>query len=441
MRASGSRLIGFAAGDFAFNLYWQSTTFFLLFFYTDALGMPIRRAAALLLLASIWDGIANLIAGIAADAYQAHAAAGRALAWGALPLGASFALIYLPLGTGAGAFGLLLAANLLFRALYAWLNLSYLAISSRIAVTSRDRALLAGARMLFGTLAGVVVALGTRPLGGWIVGRPDGREFAIAAWLFGAVGAGMLGLIGFRFRGMPAPIDEGGRNPVQLARAVVRLLGDRAFLTLNLAMMAMVVAVTVLGKSTLYFFKYVLGDLDSGQLTIALMSIVAAIALPVWTALARRLGGRLIWLIAAALAIAQLVAFALGGVRDPALMALFLVGLQCAIGGLHLAFWALLPDTIEFGQTRTGVRLEASVFGLSALLQRVSIGVATAILGWRMAGAGYQPNRVQDVATLASLRWTVAAVPLAFLALSCGLILASPLRRGAHDRLLRARGG
>jgi len=36
-----ARLLLFAFGDFAFNLYWQSIMLFLLFYYTEALGLPV----------------------------------------------------------------------------------------------------------------------------------------------------------------------------------------------------------------------------------------------------------------------------------------------------------------------------------------------------------------------------------------------------------------
>jgi hypothetical protein len=41
------RLLLFAFGDFAFNLYWQSIMLFLLFYYTEALGLPVTTAAAI----------------------------------------------------------------------------------------------------------------------------------------------------------------------------------------------------------------------------------------------------------------------------------------------------------------------------------------------------------------------------------------------------------
>ena len=43
---SKPRLLLFAFGDFAFNIFWQSVMLFLLFYYTDALDIPIGVAAA-----------------------------------------------------------------------------------------------------------------------------------------------------------------------------------------------------------------------------------------------------------------------------------------------------------------------------------------------------------------------------------------------------------
>ena len=60
---SKPRLLLFAFGDFAFNLYWQSIMLFLLFYYTDALTFRSAVAATIYMVASIWDGIANFLAG------------------------------------------------------------------------------------------------------------------------------------------------------------------------------------------------------------------------------------------------------------------------------------------------------------------------------------------------------------------------------------------
>jgi len=119
-------------------------------------------------------------------------------------------------------------------------------------------------------------------------------------------------------------------------------------------------------------------------------------------------------------------------------MQAFLIGMQVMAVGIYFIFWAMLPNTIEYGERTTGLHVEGTVFGVAALLQRVAIGIATAILGWSLASAGYVPNVRQSPETLAAMRTMVTIVPLVFLALSCVAMLMNPLgreRRRLGDQL------
>src|SRR3954466_14172468 len=114
-RPSRARLLLFAFGDFAFNLYWQSITLFLLFYYTDALELPIGVAATTYMVASIWDGIANFAAGVLVDRGHDRIRYGALIAAGAAPLGVMFVLTYLPpAATGMWAIAWVFGAHLLF---------------------------------------------------------------------------------------------------------------------------------------------------------------------------------------------------------------------------------------------------------------------------------------------------------------------------------------
>ena len=97
--------------------------------------------------------------------------------------------------------------------------------------------------------------------------------------------------------------------------------------------------------------------------------------------------------------------------------------------GLNFVFWAMLPNTIEYGERETGLHVEGAVFGMAALLQRIAIGIATAILGWGFASAGYVANVRQSADTLERMHETVALAPLLFLALSCVAMAFNPLGR------------
>ena len=424
---SKPRLALFAFGDFAFNLYWQSVMLFLLFYYTDALEMPIAVAATTYMIASIWDGIANFTAGVLVDRGHHRFRYGALIVAGAVPLSLTFVLTYMPPAlTGVWAIAWVLGAHLLFRTAYAGVNVPYLAMSARISSDPGDRAFVAGLRMLFGTAAAVTVALCTVPVGRWLTGSSAAEAYFGAAMLFAAVGALILVIVGATYR-------EGAYAhrpmPGSLKAALVSLAGNRAFVALNAAMMAMIVAITVLNKSVLYYFKYLLNDPDAGQLALGAMGLVGGIAIPLWMLVGRHVGLRALWMIAAGLGMAGLLVFAaipFGGTRT---MQLFLIGIQVMSVGLNFVFWAMLPNTIEYGEQATGLHVEGTVFGVAALLQRIAIGAATAILGWGFASAGYVPNVRQSEATLATMRMTIALAPLLFLGLSCLAMLLNPLGR------------
>ena len=426
-RPSKPRLLLFAFGDFAFNLYWQSVMLFLLFYYTDALDLPIAVAATTYMIASVWDGIANVIAGLLVDRRHATMRYGAILVAGAVPLGACFIFMYMPpLTTGAAAIAIILGAHLLFRTAYAAVNVPYLAMTARVSTDGGDRAFVAGMRMLFGTAAAVLIALCTVPVGRWLTGSTASQSYFGAAALFAAIGTVILILVGATYREgttIERPL------PGSVRAVLVSLLKNRAFVTLSAAMMAMIVAITVINKSVLYYFKYLLNDAEAGQLALASMGVVSGIAIPLWMVLGRIVGLRALWFITAGLGITALLLFAAIDVHGSGLMQLFLIALQVMIVGLNFVFWAMLPNTVEYGEQATGLHVEGAVFGIAALLQRIAIGIATAILGWSFASAGYVANVQQSADTLSGMRATIVVVPVIFLALSCVAMLSNPLGR------------
>ncbi|MFZ5749226.1 MAG: MFS transporter [Pseudomonadota bacterium] len=428
------RLILFASGDFAFNLYWQSIMLFLLFYYTDALHLPVEVAALTYMVASIWDGIVNFVAGVLVDRRRGGGGFRGVLMVGAIPLGLSFVLAYLPPpGAGGWAVATVFAAHLMFRTAYAAVNVPYLALSARISVDSGDRALVAGLRMWFGTAALVAVTLGTARIGGWLSGGQGATVFLAAAIAFACVATALLLMVGAGVREIPVTVQDA---PASLAACLSSLARNRAFVTLNAATMAMIVAATVLTKSVLYYYKYYLGDEPASQVALAAMGVAGAVAVPLWIQGCRWIGARSAWFASAALGIALLLAFGLGNVRSAGVMQTFLMAMQVAMTGLNIVFWAMLPNTIEYGQRMTGLRVEGTVFGLAALLQRTAIGVATGLLGGLMDAVGFVADGDQSAATLAGIRWIVALVPMAFLALSMWLMTRNPLTRDAHAAIV-----
>ncbi|MFZ3485344.1 MFS transporter [Sphingomonas sp. 3-13AW] len=431
-RPSFGRITFFASGDFACNLYWQSLSFYLLFFYTDALRLSPAVAGFVLLAGAVWDGIAALMVGIHAER------SGRDYRWfvtaGALPVGIGFVLLYVaPPLEGAALIGTVLAMHLLFRTLYAFVNIPYSAMTARITGDSGQRTLISGLRMLFGTAAALAVALGTERIAALHPGGMGSTQgYFAAALLFGAVGALLLLMVG---RSAPPARGQAG-TPVSLLVAMRVLARNRAFVTLNLAMAGVGMAATALTRSVLYYFSYVVGDSTGGPAALAMMGFAGAVFVPIWMAIGARTGTRALWFLSAAVGIAAVAAFAGFGGNDGPTAQMFLVVMQAALVGFNLVFWAMLPDTVEYGEHRAGVRVEALAFGVSALVQKLALGFASALMGMVYQLVGYQPDLPQTPEAVTGIQWIMLGMPALCLGLSALVMRANPLRRGTHAAIV-----
>jgi len=418
-------LVLFSAGDFAFNLYWQAISLYLLFFYMDSLALPPATAGLIFMIGAIWDGAADFLAGAAAE--RMRLSYRRMVGWGALPLGLAFAAMF---AVPAGAALWALATQILFRTLYAFTNIPYAAWTTRVAQTSRDRSLVAGLRMGFGSAAAALVALALPGL------AEKTGSYGAASALLAVLGVPLLAIMAWRVPepSLPAPRTQA---PAIFA-GLVTLARNRAFVALNVAAALGGAATALTTQSVLYYFRYVLLDTPGGPRALAGMAVGSLVAVPVWTALARAQGARVAWIGAGALALAVPAVFAL--IRDPgsAGTVAFLLAMQAAFVGFALAAWTLLPDAVDWDEARTGKRVEALAFGTFALVQKIALAGAGFAIGAIYQASGFVAGAVQGANSLRAIRWLMLACPAVLIAAMLVAVIAIPLRRDTLLRLRRA---
>jgi GPH family glycoside/pentoside/hexuronide:cation symporter len=410
------RAISFGAGDYAFNLYWQTVTLYLLFFYTDRLGLTPDKAGIIMVVGAFADGLADLAIGLAADRWRLRYR--KIVAWGAVPLAILFMLLFVqPALSGPRLFALILTVHMAFRILYALVNLPYAAWSVRVSHHVTDRTLMSGSRMTFGALGAVTVAF-AMPTGGESYG-------GMAIWL-GLVATCVLGVVVWR-----VPEDMPGDRPQAMKRTIRKdlhaLYRNRPFLMLGAATLCVTIAGAIIGHSVLYYFTYVLSAPPAGKQALAVMGVTGAVAVPVWTAVAMLIGARASWLIAAALGMIALAGFALWPVADIFLAIVTLALVQSAMSGFHLAAWAMLPNAVDHDESVTGFRVETTAFSLFMLIQKIGLGLAALLLGLAYTHWGYKGG-TPDAAGRAVIHWLMIAGPLAAIAAGAAIMALSPLR-------------
>jgi GPH family glycoside/pentoside/hexuronide:cation symporter len=401
----------YGLGDFACNLYWQSLSLFLLFYYTEVVGLPPATAGLIYLIASVWDGLIDPLIGAAADKTRTRFGAYRPyLLFGGPLLGLSFCLLYYrPPLEGTMLTLCLLGTHLVFRTFYALVNVPYAALSGRITSDPDRRAQLSGFRMFFGALAAVLVSLITPASG-------QGGYF-LTAVAFAIVATALFPLV---FSVTREPEPQTSAPPPALKALIGSLLRNRAFWRLNLGALAFAVSGTVLTKSVLYYFKYQLHDDRSGALALAVMGMAGLVVIPLWTLLARHIGRRGVWIAACCVGLSGLGAlWAIGTTAGPLGVIACLVCVHSGSLGLFFAFWSLLPDTVDYGEQTLQVRADGFIFGVAGMISKISMGLGAGLFGWGLSHTGYQPNIAQSAATLSDLRLLMLLTP----ALGFGLCL------------------
>jgi GPH family glycoside/pentoside/hexuronide:cation symporter len=143
-----------------------------------------------------------------------------------------------------------------------------------------------------------------------------------------------------------------------------------------------------------------------------------------------------VWFISCAIGVVALTAFGLVDVRTPALFTAFMILLHVGTLGLAFCFWSMLPDTVEYGEWRTGVRAEAFIFGLAGFFAKIALGIGTGLFSVALGVIGYKANIVQTPETLAGLKATIVFLPMAGFVLGAVAILFSPLTMGRHEAIV-----
>lgn len=432
------RKIGYAFGDYGCNLYWQSISFFLLFFYTDIVGLPVFTAGLIYMIASIFDGCIDPVVGAWLDRFNSRW--GRYRPWlivGALPLAGAFAALYWrPDIKGPFLVAILLAIHLLFRVCYTLVAVPLASLSARLTDSSKERTTLASLRMLFGAAATATIGFATQPLAALFAGKDQHQGLFFVAMLIGLV-ASLAFVISFAStREQSHPYEQRAYARTAQRGYIASVSRNRAFIFLALGLLCATISTTALNKSLLYYFKYVVGDESSARYALASSAAIALLLAPAWAFVGRRLGKRIMWLSAVAMGLTGLAGFLLIRPTSVPGAAFFFMWMQVVTVGVQVGYWGTLPDTVEYGEWRNGVRHESFLFGLFMFVQKAGFGLAAAFYGFCLSAIGYEANQPMSGATIAGIGLVMAGLSGVGLLGSGLATFFSPLKGGVHERIV-----
>ena len=430
--------LGYGIGDIAICLYWSGVGLYLLYFYTDVVGISPSLAGLIYGIGMFWDAITDPFMGYVAERTRTKWGVYRPyLLFGNVPLALSFVLLFwVPPFEGGLLFFFLLFANLLHRTCFTLVSVPFSSLTPRITSDSQERTNLTGFRMLGAQTGTNLMALLAFPIIFWVGGEDESMGFVVLACIAGLTA---LAIHAITFITVKEPSNDQGIERVggSLSEAAKAIGKNRPFWLVFSATLIVGITTIFFGNNLIYYTKYAL-NLHEHQGTILFTSgIVAFLSIPIWWIISNNIGKKLTWLTSSSITLIALMFFYLYEI-ETLIELLFLVafiGFGSGAGGI--LFWSMLPDTIEYGEVHTGVRSESSLYGFMTFAQKGSIAFAIIILGIVLDFIGFQANEIQSEATIDNMKAIMTLIPLIGVALSLVIIYFYPIDAKMHKDLLR----
>ncbi len=428
---------GYGIGDYAICLCWSGIGLYLLYFYTDVVGISPILAGWIYALGIGWDAITDPFMGYLAERTKTKMGSYRPfIYYGSIPLALSFVLLFwVPPFEGAVLFLFLILVNLIHRSCFTIVSVPYSSLTARITNDSNERTKLTTARMIsasFGTLSMSALAF---PLITYFGGADEAFGFLWLAIISGLIAIALLSVTVYSVR---EKVDEIVTSNLPNFVSITKTVATNYPFWIVFGCILILGSTGVMfNKNLIYFVKYGLELHEYQGLILGVSSGTSFLSLPFWAYLALKIGKRETWLISMTIAFIGLLLFFYYPIAslNELLILLALIGVGNGAGGV--LFWSMLPDTVEYGEWKSGIRTESSLYGFMTFAQKSSIAVAALILGFLLSGIGFEPNQIQSEETISGMKFMMSWIPICGIIISLVLMYFYPISTKFHGELLQ----
>ena len=346
--------LGYSVANLGKSVVWTSFESIMLFYMVSIAGFGPLMAGMLLAVSLLWDAAFDLAIARWTDYRGAANGLAKLVLAGAPLCGIGFWLIFVLPSSWAVA-----VAIIACRIGYSLCNVGHNTLLIRVSRAPGDAARVSGFRLLFSASGVALLALASGFSLSLAEPMAQRQSLAAAALIGAGLYVGTLFIALWATHGLTPPSAGAGHSR---SRQPLRSYGrNRPFRQL-LCLIAVQAAMAPLFQRALPFYGAAVRD-DPGWAGPALLTISLAqsLVLPGWMAVSRRCSSRSIAMAAHGVAILAMAGLTIAptGYFDLPMLALF----GAAMGGMNLAIWALLTETVHRSMA-AGASAEATPVGL-----------------------------------------------------------------------------
>ena len=426
--------IAYGLGDTATNLVWRTLMVFLPIFYTDVFGLSAAAVGTLLLVCRYWDGITDFLMGLLADRTTTRWGKFRPwILWTALPFGVLTVLTFTAVDLSAT--GKLIYAYITYSTLiiaFTASNVPYSALTGVMTSDAGERTSISSYRFFFAFLGGLLTQGLNIPLVAAFGQGDEVKGYTLTMMLFASISV-ILFLV--TFVGTKERVQPVLQKSPSIRLDIKDLFRNRPWVILFCTGLLFVTFTTLKQGVTMYYFKYFVGDtlLATAFMTSGLVAAMIGAAMTPW--LSRKLGKQRLMSGSFSVAAVTSGLLYLAGPADFSLMFGLSMVTEFSTGPIVALFFAMLADTSDFSEWKTGRRATGLTFSAGTLSFKFGTGMAGAMTGWILTSVGYVANAAQTEGSLLGIRLLISLIPAVVALIAMGVFRLYTLDEALLERI------
>lgn len=408
----------YGCGDFGCNIIYTAMSAFLLFYYTDYAGVGALAVGTIMMVSRIFDGVSDIIMGVIVD--RTTSKFGKARPWllrMCIPFAVSGVLLFSVPTSWAETPKLVyvfITYNLVSTVIYTAINVPYSALNALMTQDPYERSVLSIFRNLLATAGTLIINTFTLPLVAFFGNSTSAWTKTFCVFGLLSIAAFLINFFGTKERVTAVTGTDGKRaDPVPFLTGIKALFHNKYWMLMTGMLALFFLMYSVNGGATVYYAKDVLGNKDLVGTINGIFNVVQILGMFFIAMLVKRFGKRNVFSIGLILDIIGMLMLNFSGGGIAMIAASSVVrGIGNACGGATM--WAMVSDTIDYGEWKTGYRTEGLVNSTCSFGYKIGNGLGSALLGAILELGGYAGQAAtQSVSAIASIKVCFVWIPIA----------------------------
>jgi melibiose permease len=442
MKLSFTEKTSYGVGALGKDMACGIVNTFLMFYFTDVVGLAPAFLGVLFMVARIWDAVNDPMAGWLIDNTRSHI--GKFRPWIlAGTLSNTLVLIVLfsnPGIRGAGQYVFYSVIYILWGMTYTLEDISYWSMIPALADTESERNTISVIPRVFAAFGNIAVgslglalvsAFGKVAPGALPTQAQQSRGFFWLAVLIGVVFV-ITNTVTVLF--VKEKVVVRNEKKFRFRDIFTTISQNDQLVVIVAAMTLYTLAINLTASLGLYWFKYDVGD-ERMYGTFYLTAGAQVLAMLVFPLFAKVLSRRRVFIVSALLPILGYVSLYIVGKtlgNNIAMMAIAGVVLFFGFGFSLVLTSVMLADAVDYGEWKLGSRSESIVFSMQTFMVKFAMAIAGLVTGVGLAAFGFVANAEQSAASLTGIRVLMFGVPIALLLASLAIYLKGYRLNGAY---------